>query len=122
MYRHRLQCFITEVMASRYCTILSIRNTMSHTPEFITEMLYGQLRREVTALGTNGGILSPSVYDTAQVLRFSSGANPSWPTVDWLLSQQQPDGGWGDPAIPRTRDIPTLAAMIALSTYDKRSH
>ena len=32
-----------------------------------------------------------------------------WSALNWLLGQQQPDGGWGNPAVPHTRDVPTPA-------------
>src|SRR5690606_41668810 len=59
-------------------------------------------------------ILSPSVYDTAQALRFCPPTQGAERTVAWLLEQQHNDGGWGNPAAPRTRDLPTLAAILAL--------
>ena len=65
------------------------------------------------ALGSNGGQISPAVYDTAQLLRFAPPDNPR-PAWDWLMAQQHPDGGWGDPVAPRARTVPTLAAVLAL--------
>jgi hypothetical protein len=64
--------------------------------------------------------MSPSIYDTAQVLRILAPQEGQWPVVDWLLSQQQPDGGWGDPIMPLYRDIPTLSAILALRQYARR--
>jgi hypothetical protein len=40
--------------------------------------------------------------------------------LDWLIEQQHDDGGWGDPIVPRARDVPTLAAMLALHTRGRR--
>ena len=34
--------------------------------------------------------------------------------VEWLLSRQQSDGGWCSPRYPIGRDLPTLAAVLAL--------
>ena len=75
--------------------------------------LLTDLRHSIGDLGKDGGLIGPSVYDTAQVLAWHRMRN-MWPALDWLLGQQQPDGGWGDPAVPRARDVPTLAAVLAL--------
>jgi halimadienyl-diphosphate synthase len=77
------------------------------------ERLLDMLRAEIAALGHQGGILSPSIYDTAQVLRHVPPADPR-PAVDWLLQQQHPDGGWGPEGFPLARHVPTLAAVLAL--------
>ncbi|WP_257445872.1 prenyltransferase/squalene oxidase repeat-containing protein [Archangium lipolyticum] len=77
-----------------------------------------QLKQEVRDLGKLDGVISPSIYDTAQLLRFEPPANPDdvEKLVDWLLRQQQPDGGWGgeegSDSLPR--HVPTLAAVLAL--------
>ena len=39
--------------------------------------------------------------------------------VDWLLHCQQSDGAWNDPVSPLYRDVPTLAALLALRTYHR---
>ena len=82
-----------------------------------TTRLIDQLRTLISDLGKDGGIISPSVYDTAQVLRFYPPKEGVEPALEWLLSQQQADDGWGDPAFPLTRDMPTLAAILALATH-----
>ncbi|HYO51749.1 hypothetical protein [Archangium sp.] len=64
--------------------------------------------------------MSPSIYDTAQVLQSLPPAEGGWAAVEWLLSQQQSDGGWGDPAMPLHRDIPTLAVVLSLRDYCRR--
>jgi len=84
----------------------------------IVDILLSDLRSLITNQGKDGGWISPSVYDTAQVLRMHPPQQGVWPAVDWLLSQQQVDGGWGDPATPLTRDVPTLASVLALHNYD----
>ncbi|MCP5467867.1 MAG: hypothetical protein H7A32_01185 [Deltaproteobacteria bacterium] len=67
-------------------------------------------------LGKDGGFLSPSIYDTCQYLRFMPPQDPM-PTVEWLLEQQQADGGWGNINMPLSRDVPTVAAILALDPY-----
>ncbi|MBD2248543.1 hypothetical protein [Nostoc sp. FACHB-888] len=61
--------------------------------------LFTELRSLIADLGKNGGLISPSVYDTAQVLRFYPPATGVEPALEWLLTQQQADGGWGNPRI-----------------------
>lgn len=88
--------------------------------EAIIDILLTDLRSLIANLGKNGGLISASVYDTAQVLRLCPPQQGVWPAVDWLLEQQQTDGGWGDPAAPLARDVPTLASVLALHTYGNR--
>jgi hypothetical protein len=83
----------------------------------IIDMLLTDLRLLIGDLGTDGGLIGPSIYDTAQVIRLAPPATGACQTLNWLVEQQQPDGGWGDPTIPRARDVPTLAAILALHTY-----
>jgi hypothetical protein len=85
------------------------------------DLLITDLRHLVSDLGKDGGLTSPSIYDTAQVLRLTSASEGACVTLDWLLAQQQADGGWGNPAIPLTRDVPTLATVLALSKHGNRS-
>ena len=82
-------------------------------PDLIDTIL-AELRALVRALGTDGGLISPSVYDTAQVARLLPRHPDRGAALDWVLDQQQPDGGWGDPAVPLTRHVATLAALLAL--------
>jgi hypothetical protein len=85
---------------------------------FLEESL-AELHQIVHDLGTEGGLVSPSIYDSAQVLRLYPPADCR-PALDWLLEQQRADGGWGDPAVPHARDVPTLGAMLALVERDHR--
>jgi hypothetical protein len=85
------------------------------------DLLITDLRHLVSDLGKDGGLTSPSIYDTAQVLRLAPESKNACATLDWLLAQQQADGGWGNPAIPLTRDVPTLATVLALNMYGNRA-
>jgi hypothetical protein len=87
----------------------------------IVDILLTDLRYLIADLGKDGGQIGASVYDTAQVLRMAPPPEGVWPALNWLTQQQQADGGWGDPAVPRTRDVPTLAAVLALHTYGTRA-
>lgn len=82
-----------------------------------TDGLLTDLRDVVGQLGCDGGLSSPSIYDTAQALRLAPPAGQPLPALEWLAQQQQADGGWGDPAIPRARDVSTLATILALHAY-----
>jgi len=84
---------------------------MSSTAERLIDML----RADITALGHQGGIVTPSIYDTAQLLRYAPPEEPG-AVVDWLLTQQRADGGWGPEVLPLARHVPTLAAVLALLT------
>lgn len=88
--------------------------------EAFKAILLTDLRHLIQEFGADGGLTSPSIYDTAQVLRLAPHEQSVWPTVNWLLERQQPDGGWGDPTVPRARDLPTLAALLALHNLDPR--
>lgn len=68
-------------------------------------------------LGTDGGRISASVYDTAQVLRAYPPPSGVQPGLTWLKRQQHTDGGWGSPAAPLYRRISTIAALLALHQY-----
>lgn len=85
----------------------------------LIDTLLTDLRTLIADLGKDGGLISPSVYDTAQVLRFCPPKEGVEPALEWILRQQQPDGGWGNPAVPLSRHMPTLASVLALRTYSK---
>lgn len=81
------------------------------------EMLVADMQNVIITAGENEGCITPSVYDTAQVLRFYPPESGIQGGLRWLLAQQQADGGWGNPTVPQARDIPTLAAMVTLATH-----
>lgn len=81
------------------------------------EMQLAELQSLVADLGKAGGLISPSIYDTAQVIRLYPPSEGVEPALAWLLDQQQADGGWGEPDAPYARDVPTLAAILALYAY-----
>ena len=85
------------------------------TPHELLDNLLGKLRHLLAQLGSDGGLLTPSIYETAQALRFATDGTTTESVVEWLLQQQQPDGGWGDKAAPLYRAVPTLAAILALA-------
>jgi hypothetical protein len=86
----------------------------------VSDIVLTDLRHLISELGKKGGAIGPSIYDTAQVLRYAPPAEGVWPALEWLEEQQQPDGGWGDLGVTRARDLPTLAAVLALHTYGRR--
>ena len=83
------------------------------------EIQLAELHSLVADLGKDGGLISPSIYDTAQVARLYPPKEGVEPALQWLLDQQQADGGWGEPEAPYARDVPTLAAVLALHTYPR---
>jgi len=76
-----------------------------------------ELQLHFANLGADGGQISPSIYDTAQLLRLYPQQTDRTATVEWLLTQQQADGGWGDANVPLSRTVPTFASLIALHAY-----
>ncbi|MEU0403757.1 prenyltransferase/squalene oxidase repeat-containing protein [Streptomyces sp. NPDC006197] len=87
---------------------------MSTHSAAVRDQALHRLRTLVGELGTGGGVLTPSVYDTARVAALLPHRPHTGELLDWLASRQHPDGGWGTPHIPQARDLPTLAAVLAL--------
>jgi hypothetical protein len=87
----------------------------------IVDLLLTDLRYLLADLGNDSGLIGPSLYDTAQVVRLAPPAAGIWSALDWLRDQQQPDGGWGLPTVPHARDVPTLAIVLALHRYGTRA-
>lgn len=83
----------------------------------ITDVFLRRLEALLNDLGRDGGMLAPSIYDTAQMLRYGLVAPDARPAVlHWLLDQQHADGGWGPTHQPAARELPTVAALLALHT------
>lgn len=87
-----------------------------------TDVQFAELQSLVADLGKDGGLISPSIYDTAQVIRCYPPPEGAQPAIEWLLQQQHGDGGWGEPGSPYTRDVPTLAAILALHSAQEPTH
>ncbi|MFJ9456249.1 prenyltransferase/squalene oxidase repeat-containing protein [Kitasatospora sp. NPDC101447] len=76
-----------------------------------------RLRALVDELGAGGGAITPAVYDTARTAALLPHRPRTGEMLHWLTTRQQPDGGWGDPLTPHARDLPTLAAVLALTPH-----
>lgn len=87
-----------------------------------SDILLTDLRHLIKTLGEEGGENGPSIYDTAQMIRLAPPPEGSRQALNWLIEQQHPDGGWDDPAVPRARDVPTLAALLALHANGTREN
>ncbi|WP_395846945.1 prenyltransferase/squalene oxidase repeat-containing protein [Cystobacter fuscus] len=83
------------------------------------EIILTDLRALIADLGKDGGLANGSVYDTAMVVRLAPPEEGTDAAVEWLLSQQHADGGWDNPKVLRARDMPTLAAVLALHVRGK---
>jgi halimadienyl-diphosphate synthase len=88
-------------------------NRKENNPRLENQYL-AELRLLIRQFGQQGGLISPSVYDTAQVLRLAPVEEQRAGVVAWLLAQQQADSGWGPTAASSARDLPTLAAALPL--------
>lgn len=59
-----------------------------------------------------GGLVTPSIYETAQLVASAPWLDGHQGRVDFLLAQQHQDGTWGGPELYRL--LPTLSAVDAL--------
>jgi hypothetical protein len=79
--------------------------------------LHARIAAGIAELGSGGGAISASIYDTAQRLRLAPTGDDA-AALRWLSEHQAADGGWGDPAADaRARTVPTLAAALALHRH-----
>lgn len=84
--------------------------------------LWQQLRETLHNAGSDGGVVTPSVYDSAIVLWLSPLAEDErWGGLNWLFAQLQSDGGWGNQTMPLARDAVTLASILAMKTAGHRT-
>src|SRR4029078_7355515 len=83
------------------------------------EQILEQLRQVLRHTGRGGGYMTPSVYESAQVLRFYPELVDVDAVIHWLLKMQRPDGGWGEEGAPMYPDVATRAAVHALR---RRAH
>ncbi|SFP21456.1 hypothetical protein SAMN05216330_10645 [Bradyrhizobium sp. Ghvi] len=83
----------------------------------LSEQILSELRRLLCEM-SDGGSVGPSVYDTAQALRFYGILTGREEAYAWLIAQQQADGGWGSADFPLFRHTPTWAALLALQRAD----
>ena len=84
-----------------------------------THLRLNELRDLISDLGKDGGVISPSIYDTAQVIRYTLTGHAAEAALTWLMEQQRADGGWGAPAAPYARHVPTLAAILAIHDHNQ---
>jgi Squalene-hopene cyclase C-terminal domain len=91
--------------------------TIQAASSSFADLLIRELRCVINDLGRDGGLVNPSVYDTAQRLRLAPAVDSLEVTLTWLMQQQKADGGWGDPVMSAYRDIPTMASILALQQY-----
>lgn len=102
-------------------TPLRFPSTTQAARSSLADLLIRELRCVINDLGRDGGLVNPSIYDTAQRLRLAPAVDSLDVTLTWLMQQQKNDGGWGDPVMAAYRDIPTMAAILALHQYSEFS-
>ncbi|WP_438021808.1 hypothetical protein [Sorangium sp. So ce233] len=97
--------------------LIQVAQHMNIYPRSHAERTLDGLRTLITEIGQGGGLVSPSVYDTAVALMFDTFPDARESIITWLLEQQRSDAGWGLSSVPRARDLPTLASIVALHPY-----
>lgn len=105
---------LNQLRRSLYGVSWRPRHTMNN------DNIRENLRELLASIGRDGGLITPSVYDTAVVLHSEvfPGRIQQERVLEWLLGQQRADGGFGLSWVPRDRDLPTLAVLVAL--YPRR--
>lgn len=83
----------------------------------LSEQILSELRHLLSEM-SDGGLVGPSVYDTARALQFQGNVTGRQDAYAWLIAQQQADGGWGSADFPLFRHAPTWAALLALQRAD----
>jgi halimadienyl-diphosphate synthase len=67
-----------------------------------------------------GGVITPSYYDTAWLLRVNQDGKPAFPeALTWLLDNQNGDGSWGE--FPYSI-LSTLSCLAALASLQEASN
>jgi hypothetical protein len=86
----------------------------------IADEILFQTHSLIQDLGRQGGLISASEYDTAVVLRFAPPAKESALAagLNWLLSRQHPDGGFGNILAPQFREMISLCVALTLHHYE----
>lgn len=74
----------------------------------LSEQILSELRHLLSEM-SDGGLVGPSVYDTARALQFQGNVTGRQDAYAWLIAQQQADGGWGSADFPLFRHAPTWA-------------
>ncbi|MFJ9445196.1 prenyltransferase/squalene oxidase repeat-containing protein [Kitasatospora sp. NPDC101235] len=74
------------------------------------------------AAADTSGLVAPSVYDTARLVSLAPWLDGHRARLDYLLTEQQPDGGWGAPdgyaVVPTLSAVEALLAEFARATTD----
>jgi len=94
----------------------------NETAEWTREEWQLEARQLLNEIGP--GLISPSAYDTAWLVRLmEQDAELGKGALEWLCQNQLPDGSWGTgtPVCYQDRIICTLSAMTALARFGRRA-